>query len=97
MSTLALAPTGAAFPSLSTDPRVLAVLPPGESGSLSTATGQSAGQASGNSASYGPHVDDQRALYWGFGYRTGGFEAPTGTPQTPAPGVQIYRDVYGGA
>ena len=62
-------------------------LPPGESGFFSAED-----QATG---SYGPHVDDQRELYWDGRYEQGRFATPTGTPESPVPGVRIYRDDHG--
>lgn len=73
--------------------KALSVLPPGQSG-LFTSDGQAAGSASGDPAAYGEHVDDQRLLYWSFGYKDGGFHK-IGTPQVPKEGVEIYFDAYG--
>ena len=75
--------------------QALTVAPPGQSGFFSVA-GQLAGEAAGGDpAAYGPHVDDQRLLYWTFGYKPGGFAQPTGTPQHPVTGGRLYRDPYG--
>lgn len=69
------------------------VLPPGQSGFFSVA-GQAQGLLTGNPADYGPHVDDQRPLYWSFGTKSG-IDQKSGTPESPREGVQIYRDAYG--
>ena len=70
------------------------VLPPGESGDYS-ASGQAQYEADGNASDFGPHVDDQRGMYWSAGRKSADFQKPTGTPVEPAPGVRIYRDSYG--
>ncbi|MBV8063081.1 MAG: penicillin acylase family protein, partial [Nevskia sp.] len=70
------------------------VLPPGQSGFFSV-SGEALGTATGNPADYGPHVDDQRALYWSFGAKPGVLGSKPGTPSSPLSGVQIYRDSYG--
>lgn len=86
----------AAIPGASTGggPTVLQALPPGNSGFFPL-TGQAEGTVTGRPGDFGPHVDDQRAMYWGFRYAAGGFERPTGTPATPRPGVRVYRDALG--
>jgi len=73
--------------------KALNVLPPGQSG-LVTSQGQAAGSASGTPGDYGEHVDDQRLLYWGFGYKDGSFQR-TGAPLAPKEGVEVYFDAYG--
>src|ERR1700741_649255 len=70
------------------------VLPPGQSGFWND-SGQAAGSASGDPADYGAHVDDQRPLYWSFGANPATLGTRPGTPETPLPGVEIYRDAYG--
>lgn len=70
------------------------VLPPGQSGFVSTA-GQARGQASGVPADYGPHLDDQRPLYWSFDAKPAVLGTRPGTPTEPKAGVQVYRDSYG--
>jgi len=70
------------------------VLPPGQSGFVSLA-GQARGMVSGNPADYGPHLDDQRALYWSFQAKPAVLGGRPGTPIEPKPGVQVYRDDYG--
>jgi penicillin amidase len=73
--------------------RVLAAMPPGESGFFSV-SGQAAYEANGDPADFGPHVDDQRAAYWSERFHNGGFSR-RGTPDQPHPGVAIYRDARG--
>lgn len=74
--------------------KVETALPPGQSGFFSVA-GQALGLLTGNPGDYGAHVDDQRLLYWGFNAKPGALGAKPGTPQSPIPGVEIYRDSYG--
>lgn len=74
--------------------RAVSIAPPGQSGFFSIA-GQVEGEASGKPGAYGAHVDDQRLLYWTFGYKPGGFAAPAGTPEHPNAGSRLYRDDYG--
>ncbi|MBI2383126.1 MAG: penicillin acylase family protein [Gammaproteobacteria bacterium] len=69
------------------------VLPPGNSG-LVTADGQAKGLATADSGAYGANVDDQRLLYWSFGYKDGAFQK-TGAPLRPKDGVEVYFDAYG--
>ena len=90
----ATAPAGAA-PDVPPEQELdaISVLPPGQSGFFS-AQGQARGKASGNPEDYGPHIDDQRELYWNFGYKSGAFSA-AGAPEEPRPGVRIYRDDFG--
>ena len=49
----------------------------------------------GNASDFGPHVDDQRAMYWRNQTKPDNFVRPTGTPATPRSGVRIYRDRSG--
>lgn len=73
----------------------ISVAPPGQSGFFSLA-GQASGEvARGKPGAYGPHVDDQRALYWSFGYKPASFAVPSGVPERPTPGGRLYRDSYG--
>jgi penicillin amidase len=72
----------------------VSVAPPGQSGFFSIA-GQVDGTISGTPGAYGAHVDDQRVLYWTFGYKPADFTSPTGTPEQPTPGARLYRDAFG--
>jgi len=69
-------------------------LPPGQSGFVSAA-GQAQGLASGDPADYGPHLDDQRNLYWSFDAKPAALGTKPGTPTSPKAGVQVYRDSFG--
>ncbi|HEY1075221.1 MAG TPA: penicillin acylase family protein [Fontimonas sp.] len=69
-------------------------LPPGQSGFVSVA-GQAQGLLTGNPADYGPHIDDQRQMYWRFDAKPGALGTKPGTPEVPRDGVEIYRDSYG--
>lgn len=66
-------------------------LPPGENGTFPIAD-QAAYEANNDPSDFGPHVDDQRAMYWGNGTKPDQFATATGTPVHPRPGVSIYRD-----
>ena len=70
------------------------VLPPGQSGFFST-DGQAAGSASGDPADYGPHVDDQRLMYWQFNAKPGALGTKPGTAVVPKTGIELYRDAHG--
>ncbi len=70
------------------------VLPPGESGYYS-ADAQAQYQADGDASDFGPHVDDQRDMYWSAHRKSADFQKPSGTPVQPMDGVRIYRDPYG--
>jgi len=72
----------------------VSVAPPGQSGFFSIA-GQVEGTLEQQPGAYGPHVDDQRLLYWTFGYKPASFATPTGQPEQPTPGGRLYRDAYG--
>lgn len=74
--------------------KALNTLPPGESGFVS-ATGQVQGLLSGNPGDYGPHIDDQRRLYWRGEYKDGGLREQCANPATPKKGVAICRGDYG--
>ncbi len=69
-------------------------LPPGQSGFVNAA-GQARGQASGKPADYGPHLDDQRELYWSFKAKPAVLGTKPGIPFAPKTGVQVYRDSFG--
>ena len=77
-----------------TDMAAFSVLPPGESGNY-TASAQAQYEADGNPNDFGPHVDDQRQMYWSFQRKSADFQPATGTPVQPAAGVRIYRDKWG--
>ena len=91
-------PAEAPDPGLDSPPpkhlEAVSISPPGESGFFSLA-GQRAYEAPGEPSAFGPHVDDQRLLYWTFGYTPAGFAQPTGEPERPTPGARLYRDAYG--
>lgn len=74
--------------------RAANVAPPGQSGFFSLA-GEAAGKATGEPGRYGAHVDDQRMLYWTFGYKPGNFQSPSGPPEHPSAGSRLYRDPHG--
>ncbi len=67
--------------------RAEAVLPPGQSGYVSTP-----GLATGTGS---PHLTDQTDLFKSFELRPFGFDQPAETTESPAPGVEIERDSYG--
>jgi penicillin G amidase len=73
--------------------RVLAAVPPGESGFFPL-TGQVAYEATHKPSSFGPHVDDERADYWNHRFHFAGF-TKSGTAEQPHDGVSIYRDSSG--
>jgi len=79
-----------------THTQVDTALPPGESGFFPPAD-EAQYMADGNPADFGPHVDDQRDLYWSSRTKPGGFAdvATLGAPQTPLAGVRVYRDPAG--
>jgi len=95
--TLVAVPTAAA-PAVDTPPATtmaaFSVLPPGESGYFSV-SGQAQYEADNNPKDFGPHIDDQRQMYWTSKRKSADFQAPTGTPVSPATGVRIYRDKWG--
>lgn len=70
------------------------VLPPGQSGFISS-SGQAAGSASGRPGDYGPHVDDQRTLYWNFDAKPAVLGTKPGPVKLVKPGVSVYRDSFG--
>jgi penicillin G amidase len=70
------------------------VLPPGESGTYS-ASAQAQYEGDGNASDFGPHVDDQRGMYWSANRKSADFQKPTGTPVEPMTGIRIYRDSFG--
>ena len=67
--------------------RAEAVLPPGQSGYVSTP-----GLASGTGS---PHLTDQTNLFKNFELRPFGFDQAAVSTETPSPGVRIERDSYG--
>ncbi len=69
-------------------------LPPGQSGFVGI-RGQAAGSSGSRPGDYGPHLDDQRGLYWNFDYKPGTFTPPQGEFVEPRKGIRIYRDAYG--
>lgn len=69
-------------------------LPPGQSGFFPL-TGEVQGTVTRQPADFGPHVDDQRSLYWSFDNKPGALGSKPGTPTSPKDGVQVYRDAYG--
>src|SRR3954451_22767435 len=70
------------------------VLPPGESGFFGT-DGQAQYEADGDPSDFGPHVDDQREMYWTSRRESADFHEATGTPVEPLAGVRISRDHFG--
>lgn len=74
--------------------RAESALPPGQSGYISV-LGQAQGLLSGSPASYGPHIDDQRELYWSFRAKPATLGTRPGSPKALKAGVQIYRDSFG--
>jgi len=92
-------PVGSGTSSGSTPPSELVqkaetVLPPGQSGFVSS-QGQARGSASGTPGDYGPHLDDQRLLYWNFDAKPAALGTKPDTPTQPKAGVDVYRDSYG--
>jgi penicillin amidase len=69
-------------------------LPPGENGDFPIAD-QATYTVNNKASDFGPHVDDQRAMYSDFKTKPDNFVAPTGTPDVPKTGVRIYRDSAG--
>ena len=92
---LLVSPTRAQAPDRPPAQELLAesTLPPGNSGFVSL-EGQVRGMTGDDPSDFGPHLDDQRALYWSFKHKPGAFHAE-GTPEQPKDGVRIYRDGYG--
>src|SRR3954451_17937683 len=76
------------------DLQAFTVLPPGESGYFSSSA-QAQYEADGDPSDFGPHVDDQRGIYWSADRKSADFQEPTGTPVEPQSGVRIYRDAFG--
>ncbi|MEO6697892.1 MAG: penicillin acylase family protein [Paraperlucidibaca sp.] len=74
--------------------RAESALPPGQSGFVSL-LGQAQGLLSGSPASYGPHIDDQREMYWSFRAKPAALGTRPGSPASPKAGVEIYRDDFG--
>jgi penicillin amidase len=92
--TPAASPARTAVAPPTTHMQARSVLPPGESGFFSS-QGQAQYESDGNPSDFGPHVDDQRPLYWSSQTKSADFQAPTGTPVQPRSGVSIYRDGHG--
>lgn len=69
-------------------------LPPGESG-LFPIGKQVAYASNQHPSDFGPHVDDQRLMYWRNQTKYDNFGTPTGQPQVPKAGVKIYRGTSG--
>jgi penicillin G amidase len=80
-------------PGLDQRSSAVTVLAPGNSGFVSV-TGQAQGLA-GGPGDYGPHVDDQRELFWSGGFKPGDLTLPEGDVEEPRPGVRIARDDFG--
>lgn len=75
--------------------QVVNIMPPGQSGHISV-QGQLTGQITGNPGDFGPHIDDQREMYWNSQFKPGGFlDISDLTPVEPREGVRIYRDAFG--
>src|SRR3954465_6187923 len=74
--------------------RSFSVLPPGEDGFF-TSDEQAQYEADKDPNDFGPHVDDQREMFWSSHRKSAGFATPQGTPVSPATGVRIYRDRFG--
>ncbi len=74
--------------------QAVTVLPPGNSMTY-TVDGQARGTATGDPDDFGPNVDDQRELYWGWEFKDGGFHDRCDDPQTPRPGVEVCLDDFG--
>ena len=72
---------------------VRSALPPGNASTV-TVAGQALGTATGDRAAFGPHTDDQRALYWNEQFKSSNFSR-SGPADTPTAGVSIYRDAFG--
>jgi penicillin amidase len=70
------------------------VLPPGESGYYSDSA-QAQYEADGDPSDFGPHVDDQREMYWSSHSKSADFQPVSGTPVVPTSGARIYRDTHG--
>jgi hypothetical protein len=92
-----VSPAGAASPADAPPEQTMSafsVLPPGESGHYSS-DAQAQYEADGNAEDFGPHVDDQREMYWSSDRKSADFQQPTGTAVEPTDGVRIYRDSFG--
>lgn len=89
---LVLLPTAAVAELPDQEHSAVTVLAPGNSGFVGV-TGQARGRA-GGPGDYGPHVDDQRELFWSGGYKPGDFSEPA-VVEVPRPGVRIGRDAFG--
>lgn len=74
--------------------RAVTVLAPGNSMDVRV-DGMAAGTASGEPDDFGPHVDDQRELYWDYEFKDGRFVDGCEDPEVPRPGVEICWSAYG--
>ncbi len=72
------------------------LLPPGQSGHFSV-DGQAVGTLTGDPADFGPHIDDQRLMYWSSEFKDGRFQDISGRQPdiSPREGVAIYLDAFG--
>lgn len=98
------------------DMQIATIMPPGQSGHFPSAAACPAGtlppgscalpstdQLPREPSSYGPHIDDQRELYWNSGFKPGAFmdisqATPTHSFELTEPvvdTVRIYRDSFG--
>lgn len=86
------------------DMQIRSIMPPGQSGHFPSAAACPDCTAPGQSPeTYGPHLDDQRLMYWRSEFKPGAFFATAG--KTPAltlslsspvaDTVTVYRDDYG--
>jgi penicillin G amidase len=73
------------------DTAVATVLPPGNSMTY-TVDGQAAGAAGDDPGDFGPNVDDQRELYWSYGFKDGRFRPECDDPIVPREGVRVCAD-----
>jgi penicillin amidase len=64
-------------------------LPPGENGRV-TVVDEARGRATGD---YGPHIEDQRVLYWDGRYKDGRFQAQGAAEAVGK--ARVHRDSYG--
>jgi len=92
-----------AYSTANVDMLVQSIMPPGQSGHFPSAGACPSCTAPGQAPeTYGPHIDDQRLMYWRSEFKPGRFFDTTGqTPltlalSTPvADSVKIYRDDFG--
>lgn len=74
--------------------RAESILPPGQSGFVSTACLAETSAGAGSS-SCDPHLTDQIEPFIEFRMKNSMLGQKPGTPAAPKPGVEIYRDSYG--